>query len=139
MTGSGYQVELFDSPPPRSEWDRLDAGHRRLAESFVAGFNALEHGLSVERLQGHRNKQPILSVRLDQSSYQPVLRLNETPVGERRRELEEASAKYCEGREKIFTDLVARHRGDCAIRDALIAINGRYDLVFALDLKTCEG
>ncbi|PSM13159.1 hypothetical protein [Stenotrophomonas maltophilia] len=58
---------------------------------------------------------------------------------ERRRELEEASAQYCEGREKIFTDLVTRHRGDCAIREALIAINGRYDLVFELDLKPCEG
>src|SRR5690606_3146882 len=42
MTGSGYQVELFVAPPPRSDWDRLDAGHRRLVESFVAGFNALE-------------------------------------------------------------------------------------------------
>ena len=87
MTGSSYQVELFDSPPPRSEWDRLDAGHRRLAESFVAGFNALERGLAVERLPSHRNKQPILSVRLDQSSDQPVLRLSEASVGERRREL----------------------------------------------------
>ncbi|PTA70956.1 MULTISPECIES: hypothetical protein [unclassified Stenotrophomonas] len=58
---------------------------------------------------------------------------------ERRRELEVANAEYCEGREKIFTDLVARHRDDCAIRDALIAINGRYDLVFELDLKPCEG
>ena len=87
MTGSGYQVELFDSPPPRSDWDRLDAGHRRLVESFVAGFNAFERGLSVERLPSHRNRQPILSVRLDQSSDQPVLRLNETPTGERRREL----------------------------------------------------
>ncbi|MNM25208.1 hypothetical protein D3C81_356490 [compost metagenome] len=57
---------------------------------------------------------------------------------ERRRELEEASATYCEGREKIFTDLVARHRGDCAIRTALIGINSRYDLVFELDLKPCE-
>ncbi|QII31112.1 hypothetical protein G6052_09455 [Stenotrophomonas maltophilia] len=57
---------------------------------------------------------------------------------ERRRELEEASAKYCEGREKIFADLVARHRGDCAIRTALIGINSRYDLVFELDLKPCE-
>src|SRR3546814_14032463 len=26
MTGSSYQVELFESPPPRSEWDRLDTG-----------------------------------------------------------------------------------------------------------------
>ncbi|RTQ89043.1 MULTISPECIES: hypothetical protein [Stenotrophomonas] len=58
---------------------------------------------------------------------------------ERRRELEEAGARYCEGRERIFTDLIARHRGDCAIRDALIGINGRYDLDFELDLKPCEG
>lgn len=58
---------------------------------------------------------------------------------ERRRELEAANAEYCEGREKIFTDLVARHRNDCAVRDALIAINGRYDLLFELDLKPCEG
>lgn len=58
---------------------------------------------------------------------------------ERRRELEEASAKYCEGREKIFTELVARHRGDCAVRAALIGINGRYDLDFDLDLKPCGG
>lgn len=87
MTGSGYQVELFDAPPPRSDWDRLDASRRRLVESFVAGFNALERGLTVERLPNHSNKQPILSVRLDQSSNQPVLRLNETPAGERRREV----------------------------------------------------
>lgn len=87
MTGSGYQVELFDAPARRSDWDRLDAGRRRLAESFIAGFNALESGLSVERLPSHHNKQPILSVRLDQSSNQSVLRLNETPAGERRREL----------------------------------------------------
>ncbi|HCT25585.1 MAG TPA: hypothetical protein DIW85_05135 [Stenotrophomonas sp.] len=58
---------------------------------------------------------------------------------ERRRELEEASAKYCEGREKNFTDLVARHRDNCATRAALIGINSRYDLVFELDLKPCEG
>lgn len=58
---------------------------------------------------------------------------------ERRRELEEASAKYCEGREKNFTDLVARHRGDCAVRAGLIGINTRYDLDFDLDLKPCGG
>lgn len=87
MTGSSYQVELFDSPPPRSEWDRLDPSHRRLVESFVAGFAALDRGLAVERLPNRRHKQPILSVRLDQSGDQPVLRLNDAPVSERRREL----------------------------------------------------
>lgn len=87
MTGSSYQVELFDSPPPRSEWDRLDAGHRRLVESFVEGFKSLDRGIAAERLPNHRNKQPILSVRLDQSNDQPVLRLSETLASERRREL----------------------------------------------------
>lgn len=87
MTGSSYQVELFDSPPARSEWDRLDPSRRRLVESFIEGFNALGHGLAVERLPSHRGKQPVVSVRLDQSSDQPILRLNETSPGERRREL----------------------------------------------------
>jgi hypothetical protein len=87
MTGSGYQVELFDTPPARSEWDRLDEGHRRLAESFVMGFNALDYGLTVERLPNRRQTPPTLSVRLDQSSDQPVLRLNESSITERRREL----------------------------------------------------
>lgn len=87
MTGSSYQVELFDSPPPRSEWDRLDAGHRRLIESFVAGFNAFDHGIEVDRLASHRQMQTVLSVRLNQSSDQPVLRLNEPSAGERRRDV----------------------------------------------------
>ena len=87
MTGSSYQVELFDSPPPRSAWDGVDGGHRRLVESFVEGFRAFDRGLSVERLPNHRTKQHFVSVRLDQSSGQPVLRLNEASHRERRREL----------------------------------------------------
>lgn len=106
MTGSSYQVELFDNPPPRSEWDLLDAGHRRLAESFIAGFNALGHGLAVERLPNHRHKQPLLSVRLDQSSDQPVLQLNETSLSERRREL------------AVFSPDVTRHARLLAFLDS---------------------
>jgi subtilisin family serine protease len=87
MTGSSYQVELFDAPPPRSEWDRIDAGHRRLVESFISGLNELEHGLTVERLPDRQQKQTILSVRLDQSGARPVLQLNESPTVERRRDL----------------------------------------------------
>lgn len=87
MTGSSYQVELFDTPAPRADWDRLDTGKRRLAESFVAGFNAMEQGVSVELLPNHRQKQALLSVRLDQSIDQPVLRLNDPSAGERRRAL----------------------------------------------------
>ncbi len=86
-TGGSYQVELFEALPPRSEWDRLDAGQRRLVESFLAGFSQLERGLTVERLPNSRNKHPLLSVRLDQSGDQPVLQLTGSPVSERRREL----------------------------------------------------
>lgn len=87
MTGGAYQVELFDVPPPRADWDRLDAGHRRLVETFIAGFQALNRGLSVEKHKDGRHGQPLLSVRLDASNDQPVLRINETPSGEGRRDL----------------------------------------------------
>ena len=70
MTGSSYQVQLFDSPPPRSNGIGSTRASR-LAESFVAGFNALERGLAIERLPSHRNKQPILPSRLDQSAVDP--------------------------------------------------------------------
>lgn len=87
MTGSAYQVELFGNPPPRSEWDRLDVGRRKLIETFVEGFVALENGISVELLPNRRYKQPTLSVRLDLSQDQPVLQLNDVPLSERRREI----------------------------------------------------
>ena len=87
MTGSSYQVELFENPPPRSDWDRLDAGHRRLVESFVEGLNAFENGLSVERLPNYRHQQTMLAVRLNLSGDRPVLRMNELIMPERRRTL----------------------------------------------------
>ena len=87
VTGGSYQVELFATPPARSEWDRLDTGHRRLVESFIAGFSAFDRGISVEHVSSRRHKQHILSVRLDKSTDQPVLRLNDAPPGERRRDL----------------------------------------------------
>ncbi len=92
MTGSSYQVELFDVPAPRSEWDRLDAAHRRLYETFIVGLSGATPGMGVERLPTRKRSQPLLAVRLDQSSDQPVLRLNEPPQRERRRALAPFSA-----------------------------------------------
>src|SRR3546814_581855 len=87
VTGSSYQVELFEIPAPRSDWDGLDANRRRLYESFIGGLNALSHGLSVERLPTRRRDHALLSIRLDQSRDQPILRLTEPPQRDRRREL----------------------------------------------------
>lgn len=47
---------------------------------------------------------------------------------ERRVELEAADTQYCEGRERIFADLYARHHDDCVLREALIGVGNRYDL-----------
>lgn len=87
MTGSSYHVELFRNPPPRAEWDLLDAGQRQLVESFVSGFATLGGGLSVERLPSTKGRQPLFSIRVDRSRDQPVLRLTDENSGERRREL----------------------------------------------------
>lgn len=87
MTGSGYHVELFRNLAPRAEWDLLDPGRRQLVTSFVAGLEAFGHGLAVERLPGGDGKQPLLSVRLDQSADRPVLRLTDETAGERSRSI----------------------------------------------------
>src|SRR3546814_18445454 len=71
MTGSSYQVELFESPPPRSEWDRLDTGQRRLIESFIAGFNALAQGRAVERLRSDERRVGKGRVRTCSSRWVP--------------------------------------------------------------------
>lgn len=87
VTGGSYEVELFDPPVPRSEWDRLSDDRRKLYESFVDGFGALEQGLSVQRLARASRGQPILAVRLEQSSDQPMLRLVGGSAMDRRREV----------------------------------------------------
>lgn len=84
VTGSGYEIELFDSVPSRSEWDRLDPPHRRLVESFVTGFGALDYSMSVERLPIWRNRLPMLTVRLNQGGDGAVLRLTGAQPRERR-------------------------------------------------------
>lgn len=85
MTGSSYQVELFDVPPPRSQWDATDQGHQRLYASFVDGLTAIGQGLEVQRLQSRKPGQPQLTLRLGRSAEPPLLML-QVPNAERRRD-----------------------------------------------------
>ncbi|WP_375459871.1 S8 family peptidase [uncultured Enterovirga sp.] len=85
MTGSSYQVELFDVPPPRSQWDAVDQGHQRLYASFVEGLAAIGQGLEVQRVQTREPEQPRLTLRLGRSVEPPVLML-QAPVADRKRE-----------------------------------------------------
>ena len=86
MTGSGYEVELFDLPPPRSHWDAYDENRRGLYRSFMEGLAAVGRGLTVRRLPAGTEAQPLLSIRLDRSAIPPTVLLS-APQAERRREV----------------------------------------------------
>lgn len=107
MTGSGYEVELFAAVPPRRDWDRLDDGHRRLVESFLAGFRELGFALSVDRLPHLRRHHPVLSVRVNDSEDGAVLLLSDGPASERRRELAPFSADI--SRHVLLLDFLDKH------------------------------
>jgi hypothetical protein len=92
LTGGSYEVELFDVPAPRPDWDRLDASHLELYRSFVEGLAQATTGMAVERLPARPRSHPLLAIRLDESGDPPVLRLHEPPQRERRRDLVPFSA-----------------------------------------------
>jgi hypothetical protein len=85
MTGSAYEIELFDVPPPHNEWDVFDPGQRRVYASFVAGLSALGRGITVQRQFTRDKAQPVLSVRLARSAEPPTLQLGPPVPLERRR------------------------------------------------------
>jgi hypothetical protein len=85
MTGGGYHIELFEVPPPRSQWDAVDPGHQRLYATFLEGLAAIGQGLTVQRLQTTEKEQPQLTLRLGRSTEPPTVRLTISPSGDRRR------------------------------------------------------
>ena len=85
MTGSGYQIELFEVPPPRSQWDVVDVSRQRLYATFIEGLAAIGQGLTVQRIQTTEKEQPQLSLRLGRSTEPPTVRLTVSPSGDRKR------------------------------------------------------
>ncbi len=97
MTGSSYQIELFEAPPPHSALDSYDQSHQRLFQSFVDGLIALDGGLTVQRLLTGARSHPLLSMRLDRSSEPVMLRLTTPAQTDRRRTI------------ALFDPTIARH------------------------------
>jgi hypothetical protein len=100
MTGSSYEIELFDVPPPRNQWDAFDEGRQRLYLTFVEGLSSVGHGLTVQRQFVRDQAQPLLSVRVSQSAAAPTLQLGPSQPVERRRDRELAA----------FDPALQRHR-----------------------------
>lgn len=85
VTGSAYQVELFDAPPPRNEWDALSKIRQELYQSFVDGLTEIGAGLSVQRLGTRVRAQPLLSVRLSKAAEPPLLQMFAPVQSDRRK------------------------------------------------------
>jgi hypothetical protein len=83
MTGSAYQIELFDLPPPHSQLDAYEPNRQKLYSSFIEGLTALGDGLSVQRLPTHDKAQALISARLERSGQPPILLLDTSAPPER--------------------------------------------------------
>jgi hypothetical protein len=117
MTGSAYQIELFDMPPPHNQLDAYDANRQKLFSSFLQGLAASGEGLTVQRLQVRDMAQPIISARLGRSAQPPTLLLDSAAPPDGKRAIELAP----------FDQTIERHR-------RLLAFLDNHPLVRHVDL-----
>lgn len=71
ITGGAYEVELFNSVPPRSDWDAYSESRRRLFSSFAAGLEAFGPVLATRRLEAKETDRPMLLVRAQHAGRDP--------------------------------------------------------------------
>lgn len=108
MTGSSYLVELFDIPPPHSQWDTVDEGRQRLYRSFIEGLAAIGQGLNVERLQTVGRDQPQLALRLTQAAEPPLVLLQRS-APDRKRDREVAPFETDKARHQHLLSFLDHH------------------------------
>lgn len=66
-TGGAYIIELFETPPPRQDWDNLPREKYKLFKSFMDGLQSLGTGLVASRLADSDRKAAMLGIRLEES------------------------------------------------------------------------
>lgn len=64
-TGGAYIVELFETLPPRQDWDTLSEEKLKLHKSFLHGLHSFRQGLFVSRLADSDEKTVMMEVRLE--------------------------------------------------------------------------
>lgn len=75
-TGGEYEVELFETPPPRVVWDAL-GNRERLFRSFLDSLQALGSGLTVSRVEDRSGKHAArLTARLERSALPPRVQIS---------------------------------------------------------------
>lgn len=79
-SGGAYLVELFERPPPETEWDALPARKRELFRSFRNGLAAIGQGLVVEGRTISPTGRSWLLIKLNLSSAPPLVQLERDEV-----------------------------------------------------------
>jgi hypothetical protein len=67
QTGGAYIIELFESPPPRQDWDNLSPQKFKLFKSFTDGLMQFGSGLVASRLVDSDKITAMIGVRLEES------------------------------------------------------------------------
>lgn len=82
QTGGAYIIELFDTPPPRHEWDNLSPQKYKLFRSFTDGLLEFGNGLIVSRLVDSDKNSAMIGVRLEESDAPANIQLmpSQSPV-----------------------------------------------------------
>jgi hypothetical protein len=75
-TGGAYIVELFETPPPRQEWDLLSPEKVRLFQTFVEGLHEIGQGLIASRLSDNFKGYPLMGVKIGTAPEQASVHLS---------------------------------------------------------------
>lgn len=68
LTGGVYIVELFETPPPRQNWDNLSNEKFLLFKSFTDGLMKIGNGLIVSRLTNSERSISMIGIRIEDSN-----------------------------------------------------------------------
>lgn len=84
QTGGAYIVELFETPPPRQDWDRLSPSKFNLFRTFSEGLLSFGNGIVAMRLIDTTKTTPMIGVRLEESTATANIQLMPTQTAVKR-------------------------------------------------------
>lgn len=87
QTGGAYIIELFETPPPRHDWDNLSPHKYQLFKTFVDGLIKFGSGLVASRLVDNNKDSAMIGVRLEDSSAPANIQLQPSQSSVRRQRL----------------------------------------------------
>ncbi|KJD36442.1 hypothetical protein PW52_04590 [Tamlana sedimentorum] len=85
-TGGAYIVELFDSPPPRKDWDMLPQDKLKLFSTFISGLRELGLGVTALKLVDRIGTGTIFGIRIEKGSDAAKVNLTLSPSSAGRNE-----------------------------------------------------